>query len=77
MSLPAALKSRLHLPLIAAPMFLVSTSPNMLPTQALRNASLSQTSQRPVSGAPPIARWTTASVTAVGGLLVGVLLVFA
>ncbi len=60
-----------------APMFLVSTSPNMLPTQALRNASLSQTSQRPVSGAPPIARWTTASVTAVGGLLVGVLLVFA
>ena len=63
------------------PMTLVSTTPNMLPTQALRNVSsssnISKRSKRSTNDAPPIDRWATASITAVGGLLGSALLVLA
>ncbi|KAH9048740.1 chaperone for protein-folding within the ER, fungal-domain-containing protein [Lactarius hengduanensis] len=65
------------------PMFLISTTPNMLPTQPLRNVSApsststSNVSKRSTNDAPPVGRWATASLTAVGGLLVGALLVLA
>lgn len=61
------------------PMTLVSTTPNMLPTQELRNVSSSSSniSKRSTNDAPPIDRWATASIIAVGGLLGSALLVLA
>lgn len=62
------------------PMFQISTTPNMLPTQPLRNVSSStaaSVSKRSTNDAPPIGRWATASIIAVGGLLGGALLVLA
>ncbi|KAH9020710.1 chaperone for protein-folding within the ER, fungal-domain-containing protein [Lactarius pseudohatsudake] len=53
------------------PMFLISTTPNMLPTQPLCNVSSpsstssSNVSERSTNDAPPVDRWATASLTAV------------
>jgi len=66
-----------------APLGQVSTTPNMLPTQLLRNvsqpkASVSKRStKRSTNDAPPTARWATASAIAVGGLLGSALLALA
>jgi hypothetical protein len=52
------------------PLYLVSTTPNMLPTQALRNVSASSNiSKRSTNDALPTSRWATASLIAIGGLL--------
>lgn len=61
------------------PMGQVSATPNMLPTQQLRNVSSSSSSvsKRSTNDAPPTARWATASLIAVGGLLGSALLVLA
>jgi hypothetical protein len=60
------------------PLYLISTTPNMLPTQALRNVSSSSNiSKRSTNDAPPTSRWATASLIAVGGLLGSALLVLA
>lgn len=60
------------------PLYLVSTTPNMLPTQLLRNVSSSSTiSKRSTNNAPPTSRWATASIIAGGGLLGSALLVLA
>jgi hypothetical protein len=61
-----------------APMSLVSTSPEMLPTQLLRGVSLagkSATRLELASGAPPSHRWQVASITVVVALLGTALLV--
>lgn len=57
----------------------VSKSPNMLPTVPLRNVSSesSNISKRSTNDAPPIGRWATASIIALGGLLGSALLVLA
>jgi len=66
-----------------SPMGLVSTTANMLPTQPLRNVSSSSSKvskrsiKRSTNDSPPIGRWSTATIIAVGGLLGSTLLVFA
>lgn len=60
------------------PMSQVSTTPNMLPTQQLRNVTQSSSvSKRSTNDAPPTGRWATASLIALGGLLGSMLLVLA
>jgi len=63
---------------LLAPMYLVSVTPRMLPTQALRNVSSSSNiSKRSTNDAPSTSRWATASIIAVGGLLGSALLALA
>lgn len=58
------------------PLYMVSTTPNMNPTQPLRNVSApSKVLKRSTNGALPTSRWATASIVAVGGLLGSALLV--
>ena len=60
------------------PLYQLSTTPNMLPTQPLNNvSSSSKVSKRSTNDALPTSQWAIASIVAVGGLLGSALFVLA